>query len=108
VTVRARGVMEKCTFCIQRIRGAQHQSKLSGQPLRDGDVVPACAQACPSGALSFGDVKDPNAEVVRWKSNHRGYHMLEMTNVKPAVTYLAKVLHREPAAHDAPAGAGEH
>jgi molybdopterin-containing oxidoreductase family iron-sulfur binding subunit len=108
VTVRARGVMEKCTFCIQRIRGAQHQSKLSGQPIRDGDVVPACAQACPSGALKFGDVKDPDAEVVRWKANHRGYHMLEMTNVRPSVTYLAKVLHRDAAAHEAPAGAGEH
>jgi molybdopterin-containing oxidoreductase family iron-sulfur binding subunit len=108
VTVRARGVMEKCTFCVQRIRGAQHQSKLTGQPLRDGDIVTACAQACPSGALSFGNVKDPDAEVVRWKQDHRGYHMLELTNVRPSVTYLAKVLHREADTHAAPAGAGEH
>ncbi|HRP07819.1 MAG TPA: 4Fe-4S dicluster domain-containing protein, partial [Gemmatimonadales bacterium] len=100
VTVRARGVMEKCTFCVQRIRGAQHESKVNGQPLRDGDVVPACAQACPSGALKFGNVKDPESEVARWKRDPRGYHMLEMTNVRPAVTYLAKVQHREPASHD--------
>jgi molybdopterin-containing oxidoreductase family iron-sulfur binding subunit len=100
--------MEKCTFCVQRIRGAQHQSKLTGQPLRDGDIVTACAQACPSGALSFGNVKDPEAEVVRWKQDHRGYHMLELTNVRPSVTYLAKVLHREADTHAAPAGAGEH
>jgi anaerobic selenocysteine-containing dehydrogenase/Fe-S-cluster-containing dehydrogenase component len=108
VTVRARGVMEKCTFCVQRIRGAQHESRISGKPLRDGDIVPACAQACPSGALKFGNVKDPEAEVVRWKRDPRGYQMLEMTNVRPAVTYLAKVLHREVETHDAPAGAGEH
>ncbi len=94
VTVRARGVMEKCTFCVQRIRSAQHQARLEDRPLRDGDVVTACAQACPSGALTFGNVKDPASRVAVAKQDHRGYHMLEDTNVRPAVTYLAKVLHR--------------
>jgi anaerobic selenocysteine-containing dehydrogenase/Fe-S-cluster-containing dehydrogenase component len=99
VTVRARGVMEKCTFCVHRIRGAQHVAKLENRELRDGDVVTACQQACPSGAIRFGNVKDPNAKVVEWAANARGYTMLELTNVRPAVTYLAKVLHREPVAH---------
>lgn len=94
VTVRARGVMEKCTFCIQRIRSAQHQARLEDRPLRDGDVVTACAQACPSGALTFGNVRDGTSRVARAKQDPRGYHMLEDTNVRPAVTYLAKVLHR--------------
>ncbi len=92
VTVRARGVMEKCTFCVQRIRGAQHQARLEDRPLRDGDVVTACAQACPSGAITFGNVKDPTARIVQAAQNPRGYHVLDDLNVRPAVTYLAKVV----------------
>ena len=90
--------MEKCTFCIQRIRGAQNTARLEDRDVRDGEIVTACAQACPSGAIKFGNVKDPAAEVVKWKRDHRGYTMLEETNVRPSVTYLAKVLHVEPAA----------
>ncbi|HEU4570967.1 MAG TPA: molybdopterin-dependent oxidoreductase [Gemmatimonadales bacterium] len=93
VTVRGRGVMEKCTFCVHRIRGAQHQARLSGRPLQDGDVVTACQQACPSGAITFGDVKDPNARVVAAARSPRGYHVFEDLNTRPAVTYLAKVRH---------------
>ncbi|MFN0181974.1 MAG: molybdopterin-dependent oxidoreductase [Gemmatimonadales bacterium] len=92
VTVRARGVMEKCTFCVQRIRSAQHHARLEDRPLKDGDVITACAQACPSRAITFGNVKDPAARVVRAAMNHRGYHVLEEINVRPAVTYLAKVV----------------
>jgi molybdopterin-containing oxidoreductase family iron-sulfur binding subunit len=92
VTVRARGVMEKCTFCIQRIRGAQNQARLEDRPVRDGDVVTACAQACPSDCIVFGDVNDPASRVARIAQNPRGYHVLEDTNVRPAITYLAKVL----------------
>jgi molybdopterin-containing oxidoreductase family iron-sulfur binding subunit len=94
VTVRSRGVMEKCTFCVQRIRGAQHQARLEDRPLRDGDVVTACQQACPSGAIVFGNVNDPESRVTRAKEDHRGYHVLEEINVRPSVTYLARVLHR--------------
>jgi Fe-S-cluster-containing dehydrogenase component len=94
VTVRARGVMEKCTFCVQRIRGAQHQARLEDRPLRDGDVVTACQQACPSGAIVFGNVNDPESRVIRAREDHRRYHVLEETNVRPSVTYLARVLHR--------------
>ena len=105
VVTRARGVMEKCTFCIQRIRGAQHTARLENRDVRDGEVVTACQQSCPSGAITFGNVKDAAAEVVQWKRDHRGYVMLEETNVRPAVTYLAKVLNIEPAAFH---GAEEH
>ena len=93
VTVRARGVMEKCTFCIQRIRGAQNTARLENRTVRDGEIVTACAQACPSGALTFGNVRDAESLVARVKQDPRGYHVLEELNVRPAVTYLAKVLH---------------
>ena len=65
VTVRARGVMEKCTFCIQRIRGAQHQARLEDRPIRDGEFTTACAQACPSDAIVFGNVRDPESRVAK-------------------------------------------
>jgi anaerobic selenocysteine-containing dehydrogenase/Fe-S-cluster-containing dehydrogenase component len=94
VTVRARGVMEKCTFCIQRIRGAQTEARLEGRPLRDGEFTTACAQACPSEAIVFGDMSDPTSGVSLAKRNHRGYHVLEDINVRPAITYLAKVVRR--------------
>jgi molybdopterin-containing oxidoreductase family iron-sulfur binding subunit len=93
VTVRARGVMEKCTFCIQRIRGAQHQARLEDRPLRDGEFTTACAQACPSDCIVFGNARDPGSRVARLQGNHRGYRVLEDLNVRPAITYLAKVLH---------------
>jgi molybdopterin-containing oxidoreductase family iron-sulfur binding subunit len=94
VTVRARGVMEKCTFCVQRIRGAQNKARLEDRPLADGDVVTACAQACPSSAIVFGNMKDPGSRVVQVSGDSRGYHVFEDINVRPSVTYLAKVLHR--------------
>jgi molybdopterin-containing oxidoreductase family iron-sulfur binding subunit len=94
VTVRARGVMEKCTFCVQRIRGAQTTARLEDRPLADGDVVTACAHACPSDAITFGNIADPTSRVAKAAGDHRRYHVLEETNVRPSVTYLAKVLHR--------------
>ncbi len=93
VTVRARGVMEKCTFCIQRIRGAQNQARLEDRPVLDGEFTTACAQACPSDAIVFGDAHDPKSRVTAAKQDARGYHVLEEINVRPAVTYLAKVVH---------------
>jgi anaerobic selenocysteine-containing dehydrogenase/Fe-S-cluster-containing dehydrogenase component len=91
VTVRARGVMEKCTFCVQRIRGAQHRARLEDRPLADGDVQTACQQACPSGAIVFGNVNDPGSRVSQAKRDHRGYHVLEDLNTRSSVTYLARV-----------------
>jgi molybdopterin-containing oxidoreductase family iron-sulfur binding subunit len=92
VTVRARGVMEKCTFCIQRIRGAQNQTRIEDRQLRDGEFTTACAQACPSDAIVFGDVMDPSSRVARLKQDPRGYRVLEDLNTRSAITYLAKVL----------------
>ena len=94
VTVRARGIMEKCTFCIQRIRGAQSRARLDDRSLADGDVITACAQACPSSAIVFGNLKDSGSRVAQTAGDPRGYHVLGELNVRPAITYLAKVLHR--------------
>ncbi|HEU5321751.1 MAG TPA: 4Fe-4S dicluster domain-containing protein, partial [Methylomirabilota bacterium] len=103
VTVREKGVMEKCTFCVQRIRGAQNQARLEDRTVRDGDIVPACAQTCPSEAIVFGDLNDPTSRVHALAENPRGYHVLENLNTKPGVMYLARVVHR-----DEPAHAAEH
>ncbi|HKC41157.1 MAG TPA: molybdopterin-dependent oxidoreductase [Gemmatimonadales bacterium] len=92
VTVRERGVMEKCTFCVQRIRGAQNKARLEDRNVRDGEIVPACAQSCPSEAIVFGDLNDRNSEVYKLAGNPRGYHVLAGLNTKPAVTYLARVV----------------
>ena len=98
VTVRARGVMEKCTFCVQRIRAAQSNARLESRDLKDGEIITACAQACPSSAITFGNVHDPDAAVVKMrKRDSRGYTMLEETNVQASVTYLAKVPQVAPA-----------
>ena len=94
VTVRARGVMEKCTFCVQRIRGAQHQARLENRDLRDGEFTTACAQACPSEAIIFGNRRDPESQVAQSSKDPRGYRVLEELNTRPAITYLAKVQNR--------------
>ncbi|UCD24790.1 MAG: 4Fe-4S dicluster domain-containing protein, partial [Gemmatimonadota bacterium] len=91
VTVRSKGVMEKCTFCVQRIRAKQNDSKLSGEPLADGDVVTACQQTCPADAIVFGDLNDPDSRVSAMAADERGYRVLEGLNTRPAVTYLKKV-----------------
>src|SRR5437868_2725369 len=93
VTVREKGVMEKCTFCVQRIRGAQNRARLEDRPVADGDITPACAQACPSEAIVFGDLHDPASRVAQLARQPRGYHVLEVLNTQPAITYLAKVVH---------------
>ncbi|HET6837399.1 MAG TPA: molybdopterin-dependent oxidoreductase [Gemmatimonadales bacterium] len=92
VTVRARGVMEKCTFCIQRIRGAQNNARLEDRPVRDGEFTTACAQACPSDAIVFGNLADPASRVAQLQQNTRGYRVLEDLNTRSAITYLAKVV----------------
>ena len=93
VTVREKGVMEKCTFCVQRIRGAQNRARLEDRPVADGDITPACAQACPSEAIVFGDLHDPASRVAQLARQPRGYHVLEELNTQPAITYLARVVH---------------
>ena len=93
VTVREKGVMEKCTFCVQRIRGAQNRARLEDRSVRDGDITPACAQACPSEAIVFGDLRDRSSLVARLAADPRGYHVHTELNTKPAITYLARVVH---------------
>ncbi len=92
VTVRTRGVMEKCTFCVQRIRNTEYKAKVNDREIEDGDIVPACAQSCPTQAIVFGDLLDKNSRVNNITRNHnRRYHLLEELNTKPAVTYLKRI-----------------
>jgi molybdopterin-containing oxidoreductase family iron-sulfur binding subunit len=102
VTVRTKGVMEKCTFCVSRIRFAQNDARVRGVELGDGSVTPACAQTCPSGAIVFGNANDNMSRVSRSKRDARGYRVFEQLNTKPGVTYLARVVDGA-----APAGRGE-
>src|SRR5437762_10900309 len=97
VTVREKGVMEKCTFCVQRIRGAQNRARLEDRAVRDGDITPACAQPCPSEATVFGDLRDRSSLVARLAPAPRGYHVHTEPNTRPAITYLARVENSAPA-----------
>ncbi|HEX4602257.1 MAG TPA: molybdopterin-dependent oxidoreductase [Gemmatimonadales bacterium] len=92
VTVREKGVMEKCTFCVQRIRGAQNRARLDDRAVQDGEITPACAQACPSAAIVFGDLHDKTSAVAALARDPRGYHVLARLNTQPAITYLARVV----------------
>lgn len=91
VTVREMGVMEKCTFCVQRIRRAELTAEETGRQVRDGEAVSACAQTCPTRAIVFGDLDDPDSQISRIVKDPRGYHVLEELNIKPAITYLKKI-----------------
>jgi molybdopterin-containing oxidoreductase family iron-sulfur binding subunit len=93
VTVRSRGVMEKCTFCVQRIQEAKIDAKQRGEPVRDGDVRTACEQSCPAQAIVFGDVNDPKSRVSQLMRGARTYRVLEELNVQPSVGYLKVVRH---------------
>jgi Fe-S-cluster-containing dehydrogenase component len=96
VTVRTRGVMEKCTYCIQRISGARINAKEKGEKIKDGDVVTACQAACPSQAIHFGDLSDKNSKVSKIKAESRDYEMLGELNTRPRTTYLGKIKNPNP------------
>jgi len=91
VTVRGRGVMEKCTFCVQRIEAARIAAKNQRRPLVDGEIVPACAQTCPTQAIVFGDLADPTSRVARLHRDPRSYGMLDELFLKPRTRYLARL-----------------
>jgi len=95
VTVRSRGVMEKCTFCVQRIQEAKIEAKRRGEMIEDGAVQTACQQSCPAKAIHFGDLNDPNSCVSKMMKNPRRYRVLEELNVRPAVGYLTVVRNRD-------------
>jgi Fe-S-cluster-containing dehydrogenase component len=91
VTVRPRGVMEKCSFCIQRIQDVRQRANVEGRPVRDGEIRPACAAACPADALVFGDWNDPESRLMQITKTPRSYKLLTELGVKPSVTYLADI-----------------
>jgi molybdopterin-containing oxidoreductase family iron-sulfur binding subunit len=91
VYVRTRGIMEKCTFCVHRIREHTGDAKDGKRALRDGEVVPACAQSCPTGAIVFGDLNDPVSRVSKLFNDHRGYRIFEELNTQPSIVYLKRV-----------------
>jgi len=90
VSVRTRGVMEKCTFCIQRIHKGEDKAKDEGREVRDGDVTPACVQTCQTKAMYFGNIADPESEVSRLSKSNRATRLLEDLGTKPRVIYLNK------------------
>jgi molybdopterin-containing oxidoreductase family iron-sulfur binding subunit len=90
-TVRAKGVIEKCSMCVQRVQEKKLDAKLEKRPLKDGEIKPACAQACPADAIVFGDLNDPGSRVSKMFKEKRNYHLLEELHTLPSVGYLTKV-----------------
>jgi molybdopterin-containing oxidoreductase family iron-sulfur binding subunit len=106
VTVRPRGVMEKCTFCVQRIRRTTNKARDEKRPLKDGEIKPACAESCPSDSMVFGDLNDPNSRVSRMFQDKRSYKLLEELNAAPRIAYQTRI--RNAVREEAPAHGQGH
>jgi len=95
VTVRSRGVVEKCSFCVQRIQEKKIKAKIEGRKLDDGEIQTACVQSCPANALVFGDMNNPESKISKYMKNERNYHLLEELHTLPSVGYLMKVRNKK-------------
>ena len=95
VTVRSRGVIEKCSFCVQRLQEGKLTAKAEGRGLEDSDISTACVSACPTGALTFGDTNNKNSKISKKLKSDLNYNVLEEINVKSSVTYTMKVNNRD-------------
>jgi molybdopterin-containing oxidoreductase family iron-sulfur binding subunit len=96
VSVRSRGVMEKCTYCVQRIQSAKIDSEKENREVRDGEIVTACEATCPTEAIVFGNINDPNSRVAKLKADSRNYSLLAELNTQPRTTYLGSVRNPNP------------
>jgi molybdopterin-containing oxidoreductase family iron-sulfur binding subunit len=96
VSVRSRGVMEKCSYCVQRIEAVKIAADKENRAIKDGEIVTACQQACPTNAIVFGNINDPNSAVARRKAAERDYQVLGDLNYRPRTTYTAGVINPNP------------